>query len=209
MYYYCPSEVPLFTEVPEKEVVVLSRLLSHIVLLVFAVGFMLGTPFHLQSMEGGSTKASGVTGHFCTGAIQSPIKVELEVSNIQDIDGESGTAEFILTLTPLTESVRVSWEVTAPAQLSPIAGSWEGIEPIEMGEELTRTLSFSISDGDRHYLYARAILETERGELYTGAVSRYVDLGAPDIGNPPFVRRDAVRGDVTSFRGVELEGGDR
>ena len=187
----------------------MSRLSAHIVLLAIAVGFMLGAPFHLQGIEGGGTKASEPTDHFCTGAIRSPIEVELEVSNIQDIDGESGTAEFILTLTPLTESVRVSWEVTAPAQLSPIAGGWEGIEPIEMGEKLTRTLSFSISDGDRHYLYARAILETERGELYTGAVSRYVDLGAPDIENPPFVRRDAVRGDVTSFRGVVLEGGDR
>ncbi len=78
-----------------------------------------------------------------------------------------------------------------------------------MGEKLARSISFSIADGGRHYIYARAILETSSGDLYTRAVSRYVDLGAPDVRHPSFVRTDSVRGDVTSFTGIVLEGGDR
>lgn len=187
----------------------MNRLFFHLVFLAFAVGFILGGPSHLQGFGDEISKVSGATGHFCSGAIQPPLEIELEVSHTEEINGESGTAELLLTLTSLTESVRVSWEVTVPSQLSPISGSWEGVAPIKMGERLTRTLTLSIPDGKRHYLYARAILETERGELFTRAVSPYIDLGAPDVAHPSFVRTDAVRGDVSSFRGVMLEGGDR
>lgn len=187
----------------------MKRYFSHVVFLAFTAGCIVSAPLHLSAFQGESSKASGSTDHFCTGAIEPPLEIELEVSNIRDFDGESGTADFLLSITPLTESVRVSWEVTAPAQLSPIAGKSDGIEPVRMGEKLSRSISFSITDGGRHYIYARAILETTSGDFHTRAVSRYVDLGAPDVKHPSFVRTDAVRGDVTSFKGVMLEGGDR
>jgi hypothetical protein len=125
------------------------------------------------------------------------------------MSGEGGTVDLNLTLAPLTESVRVSWEVSVPSRLSALSGEWDGIVPIQLGERVSRSFSLSVPDGKRYYLYARAILETERGELYTRAVSRYIDFGEPDIEHPSFVRTDPVRGGVMSFRGVQLEGGDR
>ena len=48
-----------------------------------------------------------------------------------------------------------------------------------------------------------------RGELFTRAVSRTVDLGEPDIEHPSFIRTDPARGAVTSYKGVLLARGAR
>jgi hypothetical protein len=145
----------------------------------------------------------------CTSAIQPPLEVELDVVRQETLDGESGTADLQLSVTPLTESVRVSWEIVAPPALSTISGNLDGIEPATLGGTISHSLTLSVPDGHRYHVYARAVLETERGERYTRAVSRYIDLGEPDIEHPSFVRNDPQRGAVTSYRGIVIEGGDR
>lgn len=180
-----------------------------LILPAFVVGIASSGPSVGWAFPGGDPQVGGEAGHFCTGAIQPPIEVVLEVTRVTETAGDAGTVDLLLKLTPLTESVRVMWEVSVPSDLSALSGGWDGIVPVRMGEQLTRALSLSVPDGKRYYLTARAVLETERGDLYTRAVSQVIDLGAPDVDNPPFTRSGSVRGDVVSFRGVQLEGGER
>jgi len=109
----------------------------------------------------------------------------------------------------MTESTRISWEVKVPSELSSLSGNLQGVENVSMGDQATKTLLLSVPDGKRYHVYAKAIIETVAGETFSRAVSRYVDLGAPDIAHPSFVRQDPVRGNVTSYKGVQLEGGAR
>jgi len=146
---------------------------------------------------------------FCTGALQPPLDIQMEVTTLADQDGERGTVELRLSVTPRTEAVRVSWEIVMPEGLATIAGSASGIEPAERDATISHSVTVTVPDGLRRSIYARAILETTRGELYTRAVSRTVDLGEPDIEHPAFIRTDPVRGDVMSYKGVVLEGGAR
>jgi len=187
----------------------MTRFLPMLILPVFVVGIALSGPSAGWAFPGSDPQAGWEAGHFCTGAIQPPIDLALEVSRVTETAGDAGTVDLLLKLTPLTESVRVMWEVSLPPGLSALSGSRDGLVPVRMGEQLTRSLSLSVPDGKRYYLYARAVLETESGDLYTRAVSRVIDLGSPDVTSPPFTRSDAVRGDVVSFRGVQLEGGER
>lgn len=146
-------------------------------------------------------------GMICTGAIQPPLDVQMDVTTLADFDGERGTVEFRFSVTPRTDAVRVSWEIVTPEGLTAISGSASGIEPAERDATISHAVTLSVPDGRRHSVYARAILETTRGELFTRAVSRTVDLGEPDIEHPAFIRTDPVRGEVMSYKGVVLEGG--
>lgn len=186
-----------------QEVVELNRFLSTSALPALFAFFSSILPCSAQEMGNGNPTVGGAP------AIEPPFEVALEVSHLAELDGGRGTVDLLLIVTPLTEPVRVTWEVIVPSPLSVLSGGRDGSSPIRMGEKLERGLTVSIPDGHRYYVHARAILETERGELFTRAVSQVIDLGAPDIAHPPFIRHDPVRGDVTSFRGVVLGGGDQ
>ena len=180
-----------------------------LILPAFFAAAALNGPSQGWAFQAGDPQVGGGAGNFCTGAIEPPVQIALDVSHVEETAGDAGTVDLLLTLTPLTESVRVTWEVTLPPALSALSGNWRGSAPVRMGESVSRAFSLSVPDGKRYYVYARAILETVKGDLYTRAVSRYIDLGAPDVDQPPFTRSDPVRGDVVSFRGVQLEGGER
>jgi len=182
----------------------LKRLLPFVGFLVFA----LTCQAPAQGAEVGASQ-NFPADSFCSGALQPPIEIGLEIAQIPDASSESGTAELTLSLTPMTESTRISWEIKAPSALSSLSGNLQGVESVAMGDKVEKTFLLSVPDGKRYQLYARAIVETKAGEIFTRAVSRYIDLGTPDVEHPSFVRTDPVRGNITSYRGVQLEGGAR
>jgi hypothetical protein len=181
------------------------------VLLALAICLTLSAPPSVQGASGAATEAGRPAepqiDHISREDIQPPIEINLDVTATENANGESGTADLVLTITPLTESVSVSWEITLPSGLVPMSGQWQGTEAVSMGNQVTKRLTLSVPDGKRYYMYARATLETKSGEVYTRAVSPFIDLGAPDERYPTFIRTDNVRGDVTSFRGIVLKGG--
>jgi hypothetical protein len=186
----------------------LNRYLRPITLTVCVLGLALHGAAFAQAGHPGATDGSEAD-LFCSGAIQPPLEVQLEITSLVDLDGERGTAELRFSVTPRTDAVRVSWEIVTPEGLTAVAGNPGGIEPASRDAEISRSVTLAIPDGRRYSVYARAILETTRGELYTRAVSRTIDLGEPDIEHPAFVRTDPVRGAVTSYKGVVIEGGER
>jgi hypothetical protein len=191
----------------------LSRIVTIIALLAFFSMLPLNSPSFEQGLRGEYPESSKpLESHadmFCTGVLQPPLDIQLEVVRLNEMDGERGIAELLLTVTPLIECSHISWEITAPAGLSSLSGQLKGTEALTLGERKTKTITMSVPDGKRYYLYAKATLETENGVVFTNAVSPYIDLGAQENKYPTFVRKDSVRGDVTTFKGVVAEGGGR
>ncbi len=191
----------------------MNRIVTTISLLAFFWLVPSNGPSFEKGTWGVTPEGSGQQGPtadmFCTGVIQPPVDIRLEVTRIDEMAGERGVAELLLTVTPLIECSSISWDISLPTGLSSITGQLKGTEAVALGDRKTGAITLSVPDGKRYYLYARATLETETGNVFTNAVSPFIDLGAPEVKYPSFVRIDPVRGDVTSFKGVVREGGGR